>query len=368
MCIRSWPPFFAEWPLPRPRSLWADGIQGCRRPEPLRVLWNASKMVTSWPLSSRSPATVSPEGPEPMTATFFPGFLSATAGTPPAPLFFVHTSAANRSRYPMATGTVLFAHDALCRSHCSSLGADPAALPPAGRFFPRALAVAPEKSPSANTLDKIRDEHGHRASVTCRPVFCTGGTFWPRSSPSLRLVPRGNFLKISPSDIRVLLAAFSPGLFFFFFCHLFLRTTRRLRCGHELLFSKVFMLVFSSSRYDARRLASSSKSTLWPSNSGPSTHANLVCSAYGHPDSTRTVPVPSTMMGFRLTKVLTFCFFGDKAAEFHHRNRADGDGQIDLVFFQDFFEYVGDKSVVPVRTRHPCRYENDRTRHAFFLP
>ena len=50
----------------------------------------------------------------------------------------------------------------------------------------------------------------------------------------------------------------------------------------------------------------SSKSTWWPSKSGPSTQANLTCS----PIFTRQpphMPVPSTMTGFRLTIVLILC-------------------------------------------------------------
>ena len=52
-----------------------------------------------------------------------------------------------------------------------------------------------------------------------------------------------------------------------------------------------------------RRLAASSKSTRWPSNSGPSTQVNLTLS----PTVTRQaphMPVPSTIMQFMLTMVL----------------------------------------------------------------
>src|SRR4030042_858494 len=52
------------------------------------------------------------------------------------------------------------------------------------------------------------------------------------------------------------------------------------------------------------RMMSSSKSTLWPSNSGPSTQRNLGAP----PTVTRQaphIPIPSTMMGNRLTRVGT---------------------------------------------------------------
>ena len=50
----------------------------------------------------------------------------------------------------------------------------------------------------------------------------------------------------------------------------------------------------------------SSKSTWWPSKSGPSTQANLICSPIltRHPPH---IPVPSTITGFRLTMVRMPC-------------------------------------------------------------
>ncbi len=70
-------------------------------------LWKASNTVTSWPLTIRSPATVSPAGPDPTTATFFP-VGSALGGSSPVP-FSLSQSAANRSRLPMATGSPFLA-------------------------------------------------------------------------------------------------------------------------------------------------------------------------------------------------------------------------------------------------------------------
>ena len=60
----------------------------------------------------------------------------------------------------------------------------------------------------------------------------------------------------------------------------------------------------SCSRYMALRWVSTSKSTLWASNSGPSTQAKRLSS----PTATRQpphIPVPSTMIELRLTMVLT---------------------------------------------------------------
>ena len=62
--------------------------------------------------------------------------------------------------------------------------------------------------------------------------------------------------------------------------------------------------IFSSSLYILSLFINKSKFTSWASNSGPSTHVNLV----SPPTSTRHaphIPVPSTINEFRLTAILT---------------------------------------------------------------
>ena len=73
----------------------------------------------------------------------------------------------------------------------------------------------------------------------------------------------------------------------------------------------------------------SSKSTWWPSKSGPSTQANLTWP----PTLTRQpphMPVPSTMIGLRLTMVLMPCGRVASAQRLHHDRRADRDDFVDV--------------------------------------
>ena len=68
------------------------------------ALCSASKIVTSYPSLARSPAQVSPAGPEPITATFFPSFSFGGSGLM---LFSLAQSATKRSSLPIATGSPL---------------------------------------------------------------------------------------------------------------------------------------------------------------------------------------------------------------------------------------------------------------------
>ena len=80
---------------------------------------SASKSVTSCPIFTRSPAHDSPAGPPPTIATFSPeGGLGVGGGRV---LFWSSQSAANRSRYPTATG-FCFTPIIHTFSHCSSCG------------------------------------------------------------------------------------------------------------------------------------------------------------------------------------------------------------------------------------------------------
>ncbi len=45
------------------------------------VAWNASKMVTSWPLPTSSLAAVRPAGPEPTMATVWPLWVGVASGS-----------------------------------------------------------------------------------------------------------------------------------------------------------------------------------------------------------------------------------------------------------------------------------------------
>ena len=83
------------------------------------ALCSASKIVTSCPIWTRSPATVSPAGPAPTTATRLP----VGAPIPGISTFPVtrSKSATNRSRRPMATGSPFFPRTHGI-SHCSSWG------------------------------------------------------------------------------------------------------------------------------------------------------------------------------------------------------------------------------------------------------
>ena len=65
-----------------------------------------------------SPANESPAGPEPTTAIFLP-FFSAMTGVAASPLSR-SKSAANRSRYPIATGAFFILLYIQRDSHCFS--------------------------------------------------------------------------------------------------------------------------------------------------------------------------------------------------------------------------------------------------------
>ena len=64
----------------------------------------ASNIVTSYPIFARSPAHVSPEGPEPITATFLPFFSVGFSGST---LFSLAQSATNLSSLPIDTDSPL---------------------------------------------------------------------------------------------------------------------------------------------------------------------------------------------------------------------------------------------------------------------
>ena len=64
----------------------------------------ASNIVTSYPIFARSPAHVSPEGPEPITATFLPFFSAGASGLIP---FSLAQSATNLSSLPIDTDSPL---------------------------------------------------------------------------------------------------------------------------------------------------------------------------------------------------------------------------------------------------------------------
>ena len=65
---------------------------------------NASKIVTSYPNFAKSPAHVSPDGPDPITATLCPLDLIFSSFLE---LFFKHQSATNLSSLPIATDSPL---------------------------------------------------------------------------------------------------------------------------------------------------------------------------------------------------------------------------------------------------------------------
>ncbi len=105
-------------------------------------------MVTSCPLSSRSPATVSPDGPEPMTATFFSGFFSHSRDVS-GPVFpFI--VGGKTLQITDGHGAVLFAYNAFALT-LFLLGTDPAADRWKGVSFPE-FGSGAGKSPSAMHL------------------------------------------------------------------------------------------------------------------------------------------------------------------------------------------------------------------------
>ena len=90
------------------------------------------------------------------------------------------------------------------------------------------------------------------------------------------------------------------------------------------------MHCFSWVWYIRRRFASWSKSTSWPSNSGPSTQVNFVFP----PTETRQaphIPVASTMIELSETMVLIPCGFVTLAQDPHHRHGADRVDAVDLL-------------------------------------
>ena len=112
--------------------------------------WSASKMVTSWPRMTRSLATVSPEGPEPTMATFFPvlGAISGISVFPSA----ASQSARKRSSRPMAIGAPFLPRMHIF-SHCSSWGQTRPQT--AGKAFVSLIFFTPEpKSRSTMHLMK----------------------------------------------------------------------------------------------------------------------------------------------------------------------------------------------------------------------
>ena len=78
-----------------------SGIPYTRTPP---ASWSASNIVTSYPSFARSPAHVSPEGPEPITATRLPFFDAAFSGLIS---FSRAQSATNRSSLPIYTASPL---------------------------------------------------------------------------------------------------------------------------------------------------------------------------------------------------------------------------------------------------------------------
>ena len=99
---------------------------------------------------------------------------------------------------------------------------------------------------------------------------------------------------------------------------------RRLRCGTAPC------AAFSSRTKRFWRSCNSSKLTRCPSKSAPSTQANFIFP----PTVTRHdphIPVPSTMIEFRLTMVGMPNGRVTSAARLHHRDRADGDHFADVL-------------------------------------
>ena len=108
----------------------------------------------------------------------------------------------------------------------------------------------------------------------------------------------------------------------------------------------------SNSRYMELRAIASSKSTRWPSKSGPSTQANLVS-----PPTVRRqpphMPVPSIMMGFMLTTVLIPYFFVTSHTILHHGQGTDCDHFIILVpIFKSVSSISGHKAGTAVQLFH----------------
>ena len=90
----------------------------------------------------------------------------------------------------------------------------------------------------------------------------------------------------------------------------------------------------------ACRVSSSSKSTLCPSKSGPSTQANLTL------PSTVTrhephMPVPSTMIEFRTDHRLRARRAGRLDARAHHRHGTDGDDEVGVLVVDDVAQRLG---------------------------
>ena len=176
----------------------------------------------------------------------------------------------------------------------------------------------------------------------------------------LRGVAQGHFVKVSAPGPRGSCSGIGCRGYFFAFA-LFLplfppSIYRRIRTfnptrichinaypvQHAVLFVALFFLL----TVGLQARINSSKSTWWPSNSGPSTQANLVSppTVTRHPPH---MPVPSTMIGLRLTMVFTLYSLVNLGDELHHRHRADGHRQLLVVFFQHLLQHLGDKPVVP---------------------
>ena len=281
---------------------------------------SASKIVTLTPLRARSPAHARPDGPDPMMAALFCAVESICGGSShPRPMA---ASATKRSSRPMATG-LNFAPTTQVASHWDSCG-----------------HTRPHTAGSA--LDVFRIWYERLMSRFCRAAMKPGismptgqpGTqrgFLQRrqrsascSAPS-RSSPSVTSLKlwIRSSAGWCGMIARSGGIVLIFF------GTRgpgvwargsgssQMECGRPfdsaLLLRlasladserKRSMAAFSSRSKRFWRSASSSKLTRWPSKSAPSTQANFILP----PMVTRQephMPVPSTMIEFRLTMVGT---------------------------------------------------------------
>ena len=176
---------------------------------------SASKIVTSWPCRIRSPATVSPAGPAPTTATFLP-VGAALGGIKRLPCSRSQ-SAAKRSSLPMATGSSFFP-TIQSFSHWSSCGQT---LPhTAGRLLRSfSLRAAPAKSPSAISAMKagISISTGHPSRhfgfLHCRQRRAS-------SCASSGVYPQGTSAKLCARTAGSCSGIFCRGIFSFIFCSL----------------------------------------------------------------------------------------------------------------------------------------------------
>ncbi len=154
--------------------------------------------MTLWPSLARSPATVSPAGPAPMTAAFFPvGGGRGGIFREPLPR---SKSAAKRSRLPMATEIPVAFLSVQTSSHWDSCGQTRPQMA-GSEFVSLSFQAASRKSPGLDELDEARDVDGHGAAgdalgigaVEAAPGLLLG---------HLRRQAEVDLLEIAVADIR----------------------------------------------------------------------------------------------------------------------------------------------------------------------